>query len=225
MADGRIQRPQRFVQRFEVRSHLPQNVFVGAFFFAHAPQKLPRLVELAGVGDDPGIQDLFQRFQQRGHLRHKGQGRFFLIASGLLFQPAGAPQTQQKAQRQQMRIAGGLLGFVARIVGIQRQRLCQRGEIILGTADGFGAGDAVIRRVAALLPQQQEQLCIKRPVRPRQRAEQTRTDQFKQLHQKILSFAKIHLYCTTSGPVCHKKKGLVQNRLNLSVTAPPCHLS
>ena len=96
-----------------------------------------------------------------------------------------------------MRVAGGLLGLVSGVVGVQRQRLCQRRKVILRAGDGFGAGDAVIRRVAALLPQQQEQLGIKRPVRPRQRAEQTRGDQFKQLHQKILSFANFRLYCTT----------------------------
>ena len=197
MADGGIERTERLVQRFEVGRDLPQDVLVGALLLPDAPQKLPGLVQLAGIGDDTWVQDLFQRFQQRRHLRHKGQRRFLLVAAGLLFQPAGAPQPQQKAQRQQMRVAGGLLGLVSGVVGVQRQRLCQRRKVILRARDGFGAGDAVIRRVAALLPQQQEQLGIKRPVRPRQRAEQTRGDQFKQLHQKILSFANFRLYCTT----------------------------
>ena len=104
-----------------------------------------------------------------------------------------------------MRVAGELLGLVPGVVSVQRQRLCQRRKIILRAGDGLGAGDAVICRVAALLPQQQEQLRIKGPVRPRQRAEQTRADQFKQLHQKILSFAKIRFYCTTNPRLCHKR--------------------
>ena len=81
-----------------------------------------------------------------------------------------------------MGVAGGLLGLIARVVGVQCQRLCQRGEVILGPGYGLGPQDAVICRVAALLPQQEQQLCIKCPVRPRQRPEQPRADQFKQLH-------------------------------------------
>ena len=162
---------------------------ISAFFagiaggiFAHVLQKLPRLVELAGVGDDPGVQDLFQRFEKRRHLRHKGQRRLFFVAAGLFGQPAGAPQPQQKAQRQRVGVAGGLLGLIARVVGVQCQRLCQRGEVILGPGYGLGPQDAVICRVAALLPQQEQELCIKCPVRSRQRPEQPRADQFKQLH-------------------------------------------
>ena len=102
--------------------------------------------------------------------------------AGLFGQPAGAPQPQQKAQRQRVGVAGGLLGLIARVVGVQCQRLCQRGEVILGPGYGLGPQDAVICRVAALLPQQEQQLCIKCPVRPRQRPEQPRADQFKQLH-------------------------------------------
>ena len=205
VADGGVQRPEGLVQRVEVGRHLPQHVLVRALLLPDAAQQLPRFVELPGVGNDAGVQDLLQRFQQRGHLRLERQRRFLLVAAGLLFQPAGAPQPEQEAQRQQMRVAGGLLGLVPGVVSVQRQRLCQRRKIILRAGDGLGAGDAVICRVAALLPQQQEQLRIKGPVRPRQRAEQTRADQFKQLHQKILSFAKIRFYCTTNPRLCHKR--------------------
>ena len=56
-----------------------------------------------------------------------------------------------------------------------------------GAGDGLSAGNAVICRMAALLPEQQQKLCIKRPVGPRQRAEQPWADQFKQLHGNVLS--------------------------------------
>ena len=171
MPDGSVEGAQGLVQSFKVCRHLPQHVLVGAFFLPDAAQQLPRLVQLAGIGDHPGVQDLFQRIQQWGDLRHKGKGRLALITAGLLFQPAGAAQTQQKAHRQRVGVAGGLLVLIARAVGVQRQRLCQRGKIILGTGDGLGAGNAVICRMAALLPEQQQKLCIKRPVGPRQRAE------------------------------------------------------
>ena len=187
MADGGVERPERAVQGVKVGIHFPQNVLIGAFFLPDAAQQLPRLVQLAGVGDHPGVQYLFQRVQQRGDLRHKGKGRLALITAGLLFQPAGAAQTQQKAHRQRVGVAGGLLVLIARTVGVQRQRLCQRGKIILGAGDGFGAGNAVICRMAALFPEQQQKLCIKRPVGPRQRAEQPWADQFKQLHGNVLS--------------------------------------
>ena len=36
-----------------------------------------------------------------------------------------------------MRVAGGLLFFIARTVGIQRKGLCQCGKVILGTPDGL----------------------------------------------------------------------------------------
>ena len=52
----------------------PLHVLVGAFFLPDAAQQLPRLIQLAGVGDHPGVQYLFQRIQQRGDLRHKGGG-------------------------------------------------------------------------------------------------------------------------------------------------------
>ena len=105
-----------------------------------------------------------------------------------------------------MGIPGGLFGFVARVIGIQCQRLCQRRKVILGPAHRFCPGDGVIRRVAALLPQQEQQLRIKRPVRPRQWAEQPWADQFKQLHGTFLSVRiRIRFYCITSGRVCHKK--------------------
>ena len=182
VADGGVEGAEGLVQRLKVAGYLPQDVLVGALLLAHVLQKLPRLVELAGVGDDPGVQDLFQRLEKRRHLRHKGQRRLFFVAAGLFGQPAGAPQPQQKAQRQRVGVAGGLLGLIARVVGVQCQRLCQRGEVILGPGYGLGPQDAVICRVAALLPQQEQQLCIKCPVRPRQRPEQPRADQFKQLH-------------------------------------------
>ena len=187
MPDGSVEGAQGLVQSFKVCRHLPQHVFVGAFFLPDAAQQLPRLIQLAGVGDHPGVQDLFQRIQQRGDLRHKGKGGLTFVAAGLLFQPAGAAQTQQKAHRQRVGVTGGLLVLIARAIGIQRQRLCQRGKIILGTGDGFGAGNAVICRMAALFPEQQQKLCIKRPVGPRQRAEQPWADQFKQLHGNVLS--------------------------------------
>ena len=187
MPDGSVERAQGLVQSFKVCRHLPQHVLVGAFFLPDAAQQLPRLVQLAGVGDHPGVQYLFQRVQQRGDLRHKGKGGLALITAGLLLQPAGTAQTQQKAHRQRVGVAGRLLVLIARAVGIQCQRLCQRGKIILGTGDGFGAGNAVICRMAALLPEQQQKLCIKRPVGPRQRAEQPWADQFKQLHGNVLS--------------------------------------
>ena len=187
VADGRIERPQGFVQHFQVGIHLPQNVLVGAFLLPDAAQQLPGLVQLASVGDHAGVQYFFQCFQQRGHFRHEGERRFALIAAGLFFQPAGAAQPQQKAHGQGVRVAGGLLLLIARTVGVQRQRLCQRGKIILGAGDGFGAGNAVICRMAALFPEQQQKLCIKRPVGPRQRAEQPWADQFKQLHGNVLS--------------------------------------
>ena len=117
VADGGIECPEGTVQRVKVCVHLPQNVLIGAFFLPDAAQQLPRLVQLAGVGDYAGVQDLFQRFQQRGHLRHKGKGRFTLIAAGGLFQPAGAAQPQQKAHRQRVGVAGGLLVLIARTVG------------------------------------------------------------------------------------------------------------
>ena len=182
MADGGVEGAERAIQRLKVACHLPQHVFVGAFLFAHILQQLPRLVELAGIGDDPGVQNLFQRLEKGCHLGHEGQRRLFLVAAGLFGQPAGAPQPEQKAQRQRVGVAGGLLGLIARVVGVQCQRLCQRGEVILGPGYGLGPQDAVICRVAALLPQQEQQLCIKCPVRPRQRPEQPRADQFKQLH-------------------------------------------
>ena len=187
VADGRIERPQGAVQGFQVGSHLPQNVLVGAFLLPDSLQQLPGLVQLAGVGDDPGIQDLFQRFQQRGDLRHKGQGGFALVAAGLLFQPAGAAQPQKKAHRQRVGVPGGLFLFLPGPIGVQRQGLCQRGKIILGPGDGFRPGNAVVCRMAALFPQQEQQLRIKCPVRPRQRAEQPWADQFKQLHGNVLS--------------------------------------
>ena len=187
VADGGIEGAEGLVQRLKVAGYLPQDVLVGALLLAHVLQKLPRLVELASVGDDPGVQDLFQRFEKRRHLRHKGQRRLFFVAAGLFGQPAGAPQPQQKAQRQRVGVAGGLLGLIARVVSVQCQRLCQRGEVILGPGYGLGPQDAVICRVAALLPQQEQQLCIKCPVRPRQRAEQPRGHQFKQLHGNVLS--------------------------------------
>jgi hypothetical protein len=60
--------------------------------------------------------------------------------------------------------------------------------------------------MAALFPQQEQQLRIKRPVRPRQWAEQPWADQFKQLHGTFLSVRiRIRFYCITSGRVCHKK--------------------
>ena len=49
--DGRIERPQGFVQRFQIGSHLPQHILVGVLLFPHALQQLPGLVQLAGVGD------------------------------------------------------------------------------------------------------------------------------------------------------------------------------
>ena len=182
VADGGVEGAERAVQRLKVACHLPQHVFVGAFLFAHILQQLPRLVELAGIGDDPGVEDLFQRLEKGCHLGHEGQRRLFLVAAGLFGQPAGAPQPEQKAQRQRVGVAGGLLGLIARVIRVQRQRLCQRGEIVLGPGHGLGPQDAVICRMAALLPQQEQQLRIKCPVRPRQRAEQPRADQFKQLH-------------------------------------------
>ena len=188
MPDGCVQRPQGLVQCFQIRGHLPQNILIGALFLPDVLQQLPCLVQLAGVGDNARVQDLFQRFQQGGHLRHKGKGRLLLIAAGLLFQPAGAAQAEQKAQRKGMGIPGGLFGFVARVIGIQCQRLCQCRKVILGPAHRFCPGDGVIRRVAALFPQQEQQLRIKRPVGPRQRAEQPRADQFKQLHPKVPFF-------------------------------------
>ena len=187
MPDGSVEGTQRLVQSFKVCRHLPQHVLVRAFFLPDAAQQLPRLVQLAGIGDHPGVQYLFQRVQQRGDFRHKGKGRLTLITAGLLLQPAGAAQTQQKAHRQRVGVAGGLLVLIARAVGVQRQRLCQRGKIILSAGDGLGAGNAVICRMAALLPEQQQKLCIKRPVGPRQRAEQPWADQFKQLHGNVLS--------------------------------------
>ena len=188
MPDGGVQRPQGLVQCFQIGGHLPQNILIGALFPPDVLQQLPGLIQLAGVGDNTRVQDLFQRFQQRGHLGHKGKGRLFLIAAGLLFQPAGAAQAEQKAQRKGMGIPGGLFGFVARVIGIQCQRLCQCRKVILGPAHRFCPGDGVIRRVATLLPQQEQQLRIKRPVGPRQRAEQPRADQFKQLHPKVPFF-------------------------------------
>lgn len=131
MADGGIQRPEGLVQRVEVGRYLPQHILVRALLLPDAAQQLPRFVELPGVGNDAGVQDLLQRFQQRGHLRLERQRRFLLVAAGLLFQPAGAPQPEQEAQRQQMRVAGGLLGLVPGVVSVQRQRLCQRRKIIL----------------------------------------------------------------------------------------------
>ncbi len=210
MPDGSVEGAQGLVQRFKVCRHLPQHVLVGAFFLPDAAQQLPRLVQLAGVGNHPGVQDLFQRFQQRRDLRHKGKGRLPLVAAGLLFQPAGAAQPQQKAHRQRVGVAGGLLVLIARAVGIQRQRLCQRGKIILGAGDGLGAGNAVICRMAALLPEQEQQLRIKCPVRPRQRAEQPRADQFKQLHGNVLS-------CVRSDTLLlyHKAAGFVTKPLEL----------
>ncbi len=187
MADGGIERPERAVQRVKVCVHLPQNVLIGAFFLPDAAQQLPCLVQLSGIGNYAGVQNLFQRFQQRRYLRHKGKGRFPLVAAGLLFQPAGAAQPQQKAHGQRVRVAGGLLVLIARTVGIQRKGLCQCGKVILGTPDGLRTGNAVIRRVAALLPEQKQQFRIKSPVRPRQRAEQPRGHQFKQLHGNVLS--------------------------------------
>ena len=136
-----------------------------------------------------GFEDLLQRLQQRRHLGHKGEGGLFLIAAGLLFQPAGAAEAEQKAQRQQMRVPGGLLVLIPRPIGIQRQRLCHGGKVILRPGDGFRPGEAVIRRVAALLPQQKQQLRIISPGwAPRQRAEKLGADQFKQLHQKLPFF-------------------------------------
>ena len=206
VADGRIERPQRFVQRFQIGSHLPQHILVGVLLFPHALQQLPGLVQLAGVGDHTGIQDLFQRVQQRGHFRHKGQGRLALVTAGLLFQPAGAAQPQQKAQRQRMGVAGGLFLLIAGTVCVQRQGLCQCRKIILRAGDGLRTGNAVVGRMAALFPQQEQQLRIKRPVRPRQWAEQPWADQFKQLHGTFLSVRiRIRFYCITSGRVCHKK--------------------
>ena len=187
VADGGVERPEGTVQRVKVCVHLPQNVLIGAFFLPDAAQQLPCLVQLAGVGNYAGVQYFFQRFQQRRYLRHKGKGRFPLVAAGLLFQPAGAAQPQQKAHGQRVRVAGGLLFFIARTVGIQRKGLCQCGKVILGTPDGLRTGNAVIRRVSALLPEQKQQFRIKSPVRPRQRAEQPRGHQFKQLHGNVLS--------------------------------------
>ena len=188
MPDGRVEGPQGSVQRFQVGRHLVQDILVGALFFPDAPQQLPGFVKLARVGDDAGVQDLLQRLQQRRHLGHKGEGGLFLIAAGLLFQPAGAAEAEQKAQRQQMRVPGGLLVLIPRPIGIQRQRLCHGGKVILRPGDGFRPGEAVIRRVAALLPQQKQQLRIISPVGPRQRAEKLGADQFKQLHQKLPFF-------------------------------------
>ena len=166
MPDGRIQRPQGLVQRFQIGGHLPQNILIGALFLPDVLQQLPGLVQLAGVGDNTRVEDLFQRFQQRGHLGHKGKGRLFLIAAGLLFQPAGAAQPQQKAQRQRMGVAGGLFLLIAGTVCVQRQGLCQCRKIILRAGDGLRTGNAVVGRMAALFPQQEQQLRIKRPVRP-----------------------------------------------------------
>ena len=187
MPDGSVEGAQGLVQSFKVCRHLPQHVLVGAFFLPDAAQQLPRLVQLAGVGDHPGVQDLFQRIQQRGDLRHKGKGGLALITAGLLLQPAGAAQTQQKAHRQRVGVAGGLLVLIARTVRVQRKGLCQRGKVIFGTAHRLCPGDAVVRRMAAFLPEQKQQFGIKRPVRPRQRAEQARGHQFKQLHGNVLS--------------------------------------
>ena len=229
MPDGCVQRPQGLVQCFQIGGHLPQNILIGALFLPDVLQQLPCLVQLAGVGDNTRVQDLFQRFQQRSHLGHKGKGRLFLIAAGLLFQPAGAAQAEQKAQRKGMGIPGGLFGFIARIIGIQCQRLCQRRKVILGPAHRFCPGDGVIRRVAALLPQQEQQLRIKRPVGPRQRAEQPRADQFKQLHPKVpffrqnLSFIVPHhsLFCIFYGKVANKKP--VRSKTGRACFSSHCH--
>ena len=67
VADGGVEGAEGLVQRLKVAGYLPQDVLVGALLFAHVLQKLPRLVELAGVGDDPGVQDLFQRLEKRRH--------------------------------------------------------------------------------------------------------------------------------------------------------------
>ena len=229
MPDGCVQRPQGLVQCFQIGGHLPQNILIGALFLPDVLQQLPGLVQLAGVGDNTWVQDLFQRFQQGSHLGHKGKGRLFLIAAGLLFQPAGAAQAEQKAQRKGMGIPGGLFGFIARVIGIQCQRLCQRRKVILGPAHRFCPGDGVIRRVAALLPQQEQQLRIKRPVGPRQRAEQPRADQFKQLHPKVpffrqnLSFIVPHhsLFCIFYGKVANKKP--VRSKTGRACFSSHCH--
>ena len=118
-----------------------------------------RSAELAGIGDDPGVEDLFQRLEKRRHLRHKGQRRLFFVAAGLFGQPAGAPQPQQKAQRQRVGVAGGLLGLIARVVGVQCQRLCQRGEVILGP--GYGLGPASGRNSRGLTSSNN---CIRMPL-------------------------------------------------------------
>ena len=54
MADGGVEGAEGLVQHLKVAGYLPQDVLVGALRLAHVLQKLPRLVELAGVGDDPG---------------------------------------------------------------------------------------------------------------------------------------------------------------------------